>query len=88
MLEEVFEAAVSILGRPEAGELPHGPEPAPIHGGIDATRVGKLSRMAQILLKRPVLQIVARIDAIDVESREGGEVRFAVLHRSVPPARG
>ena len=36
--EQEFESLVGLARRAEAGELPHGPEPAAIHGGMHAAR--------------------------------------------------
>src|SRR5574341_1650335 len=82
MLKEIFEAAIGVVGGPEAGKLSHRPKPASIHRWIDAASIGELSRMAQIILRRPVLQVIARVHTVDVEPREGSEPRFAFLHRS------
>ena len=38
VLEQVAEARVRLLGRAEAGELPHRPEPAAVHRRVDAAR--------------------------------------------------
>ena len=42
--QEVAVARVRLASRAEAGILPHGPELAAIHGGIDSACVGKLPR--------------------------------------------
>ena len=43
-LQQELVALVGVLGGAEAGELPHGPEPAPVHRGVDAAGVGELAR--------------------------------------------
>jgi hypothetical protein len=50
VFEQIFEAAIGIVGRSKAGELPHGPEPAAIHGGMDAASVGVGTGGSKILL--------------------------------------
>ena len=42
-LQQELVALVGVLGRAEAGELPHGPEPAAIHRGVDAAGIGKVA---------------------------------------------
>src|SRR5207248_5252979 len=44
-------------GCAKAGELPHGPQAAAMHSGMDATGVGRLSRITEFCLCIPVRQI-------------------------------
>src|SRR5438128_2431558 len=46
--EEIAEAAVRFLGGAEAGVLAHRPELAAVHGGVHATREGKLPRTTEV----------------------------------------
>ena len=48
VLEQVAEARVRLLGRAEAGELPHRPEPPAVHRGVDAARVREGARVAEV----------------------------------------
>ncbi len=41
--QEVFIPPVGVLRAPETGEHPHGPEPSPVHGGLNPAGVGKLT---------------------------------------------
>jgi hypothetical protein len=43
VVEQVAEAQVRLLGRAEARELAHSPQPAAIHRAVDAARVWKLT---------------------------------------------
>src|SRR5260370_24476009 len=51
-LQQELVAAVGILGRAEARELPHGPEAAAVHALVDAAREGEFAGAPQ--LPRPV----------------------------------
>ncbi len=55
--EEIAEALVSVLGGTEAGELPHGPEAAAVHRGMNAAGIWRLAREAEIAVGIPVGQI-------------------------------
>jgi hypothetical protein len=68
MLEEVLESLVGVLGRPKPGELPHGPEPASVHAGIDAAGVRELARRSEIAVRRPSLDMVCRIELLDIQA--------------------
>ena len=46
--EQRLVARVGLLGRAEAGELPHRPELAAVAGGVDAARVRKLAGIAEV----------------------------------------
>src|SRR5260370_42162686 len=56
---------VRLLRRHEPGVLPHGPELAAIHRGMDAARVGKRARRAELARRirpvRPILGTVHRL---------------------------
>jgi hypothetical protein len=41
--QELLEAAVRVLRRPEAGELAHGPQAGAVHGRMGTPRVGVLA---------------------------------------------
>ena len=41
--QQLLEAPVGVLGRAEAGELAHRPEPGAVHGGVGTPRVGVLA---------------------------------------------
>jgi len=45
LFEEIAVTPVGLFGGGEAGVLAHGPEPAAVHGGMDAAREGILARM-------------------------------------------
>ena len=46
--EQRLVALVGLLGRAEPGELPHRPELAAVAGRVDAARVRKLARVAEV----------------------------------------
>ena len=48
LLEKVAEAVIGFRGGAEAGVLPHGPEAAAIHGGLDAARERELAGIAEV----------------------------------------
>ena len=47
--DQLLEAVVGVLGRAEAGEHAHRPQPAPVAGGMDAAREGRLTGQAQVV---------------------------------------
>ena len=80
MLQQIFVALVGLLGRGEAGELPHGEKLAAISGGVNAARVGWLAGIAEIVLFAPILgQIGLRVEAANGHAGNRGEARMAVL---------
>ena len=50
VVEQVMEALVRLLGRAEAGELPHRPEPSAVHRRVDAARERIRARVAEVAL--------------------------------------
>src|SRR5262249_61954486 len=46
--EQEAEALVGLPGGAEAGELAHGPEPAAVHGGVDAAGERVLAGVAEV----------------------------------------
>ena len=56
--EQIAIALVRFGGGAEAGVLPHGPEPAAIHRGIDAARERKFAGEAEIALVIPIAEIL------------------------------
>ena len=48
--QQPLEAGVGGLGRAEAGVLAHGPQPAPVHGGLHAAGEGELAGKPEIPL--------------------------------------
>ena len=47
LVEQELEALVGLPGGAEAGELPHRPQPAAVHGGVDAARERVLAGIAR-----------------------------------------
>src|SRR5258708_1314271 len=68
-----MESLIRVRGRTEAAELPHGPWPAPIHAGIDAARVGRNTRITQVVVVIELLCILRRIELLDGYARDGRE---------------
>ena len=77
VLEEVAEADVRLLGRAEAGELPHRPELPPVHRRVDPARVGVDARVAEVALVVG-LDVVGRVERLDRQARHGREERVAL----------
>ena len=50
--QQALEALVGRLGRAEAGVLAHGPQPAPVHGGLHPAGEGELARKPQVARRR------------------------------------
>ena len=71
VLQEVAEPAVRVLGRSEAGEHPHRPEPAPIHRRMDPAGERGLARVADAV-ERPGGR-ARRVDPVDRYPAQGRE---------------
>ena len=67
LAQQVLVAPVGLLGVAHAGVLAHGPQPAAIHGGLHAARVGKLSGIAELLVVAPTLKIGGRVQRLDCD---------------------
>jgi hypothetical protein len=85
VFQQIFEPSIRVLGCPVSGKLSHGPEPAPIHGGIDPARIGKLTRSAEIGFGSRVLEIVLGIESADLQSGQGRKSRVTLVHHSLSP---
>src|SRR6266545_4294913 len=57
MVEEVAEPLVCLIGRGHPGVLPHGPQPAPVHRGVDASGERRLPGPAKIARRFEALEI-------------------------------
>ena len=73
LLQQVVKTTVTIFWRPEAGELPHGPQAPPIHGGMDAARERILAGQTQVAGGIERGQIVGSIHARDLQVRQRRE---------------
>ena len=71
LAQQIFVAAVRLVGVAHAGVLPHGPQAAAIHGGLHAAGVGKLSGIAELAVVVPAFQIGGRVQRIDADVRGG-----------------
>ena len=69
LLEQVVEATVRVLRRAEAGELPHGPQPPPIHGRIWAAGVREAPRQALLGHRVHVRSICRGVDSPEIDPR-------------------
>src|SRR5262249_20092411 len=69
MLEQEMEATVGVLGRAKAGEHPHGPGLAAVHGFVDAARVWELARRAGFGCQ--VRDISGSIDGLEGDAASG-----------------
>ena len=77
LAQQIFVAAVRLVGVAHAGVLPHGPQAAAIHRGLHAARVGKLSGIAELRVVVPAFEIGGRVQRIDGDVRGG----FLVLRQ-------
>jgi hypothetical protein len=80
VLEKIFVALVGFFRRGEAGEHAHRPELAAVAGCVNAARVGRLARVAEILIVIPVGgEIGLGVEAADRDVRDGAETGAAVF---------
>jgi hypothetical protein len=77
LLDQVLEALVGVLARPEAGDLAHGPQPAAVHGGIGAAGEGIAPGQADVGDGR-VGRVEGRVDPFHRDVAEGEELRLAL----------
>jgi hypothetical protein len=80
VLEQVPEPFVGLLGRAEAGELPHRPEPASVHRRVDTAgeRIG--SGVAEVALVVD-LDRLRRVQGLVLEPGDGREELALPLRR-------
>ena len=72
LFEQEAEAFVGLPRRAEAGELPHGPEPAAVHGGVDAARERILAGVAEVGVGVEAVEAVGRVQGFDGHAADGG----------------
>ena len=78
VLQQIAKALIGVFRCAEAGELTHRPEAPPMHGGMNAAGVGRLTREAQFAVGIPAGEISGRIKPADGISGNGGEFRLAL----------
>jgi hypothetical protein len=57
--------------------VPHGPQAAAVHRGMNAARVRRLPRQTKIAIHVPVSQVALGIEAANRVARNGGELRLS-----------
>ena len=80
LLQQVVVAAIGLLGRRKARELPHGPELAAVHVAVNAARVRELARRAQVAGEVEPLQVLGSVDRFDRNSADGRELALGRFH--------
>ena len=73
--EQITKARIGILGSAKARKLPHGPQAAAIHRGMNAARVRWIAWKAEILASQ-VARPVKPADRMARNGREGACVLF------------
>src|SRR6266498_3373493 len=68
--EEVMVAAIGLLGCGEAGELPHGPEPAAVHVTVNAASVWEFTWRAQVRGCVKIVEIFGSITCLDLDAAD------------------
>src|SRR5690606_1569115 len=79
--QEVAEPPVRFLGGAEAGELPHGPQAAPVHGAVNAAGVRIFARIAQVPPVVQVFHVIRAVQPFDGQARDGEKALFALSRR-------
>ena len=74
--EEIAVALVRLDGGAESGVLAHGPEPAAVHGWVDAARVGEFAGVADSSFRIRAREIVLRVQAVDGKAGKSCELLF------------
>src|SRR5262249_2888775 len=79
-VEQELEAFVGLPRRAEAGELPHGPQPAAIHAGVNAARVRILAGIAEVRIWVEIVEAFGGVQRLDGYAADRGGRLLA--HRS------
>src|SRR5207249_4098102 len=74
LLEQTVQPPAAVLGGPEAGKLPHGPEPAAIHRRMDATRERRLAGESELAGGVPTFQVLQSVQSLDRQVGDGREL--------------
>ena len=85
VVEEVAEARVRLLRRPEARELAHRPQPAAVHRRIHAAGERIRTRPAEVALVVE-LDVLGRVERLVLDPGDGREELSLALGRRVVPA--
>src|SRR5262249_58972412 len=72
LFEQELETLVGLPGRAEAGELPHGPQPAAVHGGVDAAGVRVLAGEAEFRVGVKAVEAFGGVQGVDGDPANGG----------------
>ena len=75
--EQKAESFVGLPRRAEARKLAHRPEPAAVHGGMDAAREGVLTGVAEIGVVVEAVQALRRVERLDRDAADRRRRRFA-----------
>ncbi len=73
LLQQIVQALVGVLGATKSGKLTHRPNLAAIHHGVNATRVGILARVGQVVGVVEFGKVRRGIKLVDGHTRKGGE---------------
>ncbi len=80
VVEQVVEALVGLLGRSEARELPHRPQPPAVHRRVDAARERVLAGVADVSLGIGLGAVLLGVEGLDLGVRDRREESLALLH--------
>ena len=69
VVEQVAEALVGLLGRAEAGELAHRPQPPPVHRRVDAAGERVLAGVADVALGIHVGEVLRGVERLELAAR-------------------
>jgi hypothetical protein len=77
--EQELEALVRRLCGPEAGVLPHRPQPAAVHVPLDASCVRECSRLAELLFRVEAVEVAGAVAAPHLDPGLSLTSRIALL---------
>src|SRR4030067_3682001 len=77
MLQEILVSLIRLFGRGKSCILTHGPEPPPIHGGLDSSCEWKLSGKSQLIAVIQLSDIQRGIEAFQFNMGSTFEGRFS-----------
>ena len=78
VFEQVMKPLVGVGRHAEAAELPRGPVLAPVHRGINSTRVGRPPWIAEIVLVIEITEVFGRVQPLDGHAGNGRECSEAL----------
>src|SRR5258708_32302626 len=76
--KQIAKTLVGIFGCAKSSKLAHGPKPSAIHGRVNAARVWRFARQAEVPVRIPIAEIGWRVKPADRGPRKRCEFKLAL----------